>query len=140
VSSALPIQVRGQHQVGRARIRHVELRRRGGEIGDPIRTLAALGRSGESLASFRKRLPATLSTPDLRIACEHPRKAEVVEAIAERLRRGGSRIFGNRRRTRAGRPAAGGHVARRKILSICLKLWRRWSTFWPMKGRRCRVP
>jgi hypothetical protein len=93
VSSAFPIQVRGQHQAGRARIRHVELRRRGGEIGDPIRTLAALGRSGESLASFRKRLPATLSTPDLRIACEHPRKAEVVEAIAERLRRGGSRIF-----------------------------------------------
>jgi phosphomannomutase len=55
-----------------------------------VRTLAALGRSGESLASFRKRLPATVSTPELRIPCEDRRKAEVVEAIAKRLRRAGA--------------------------------------------------
>ena len=57
-----------------------------------MRTLKVLARSGESLAAFRKRLPAVVSTPELRIPCPDGRKAAVVSAIAERLRREGREL------------------------------------------------
>ncbi|HEX6102153.1 MAG TPA: phosphomannomutase/phosphoglucomutase, partial [Alphaproteobacteria bacterium] len=57
-----------------------------------MRTLKVLARSGESLAAFRKRLPAVVSTPELRIPCPDGSKAAVVSAIAERLRREGREL------------------------------------------------
>jgi phosphomannomutase len=57
-----------------------------------MRTLKVLARSGESLAAFRKRLPGVVSTPELRIPCPDERKAAVVSAIAERLRRSGREL------------------------------------------------
>ena len=61
------------------------------------------GRSGESLASFRKRLPATVSTPDLRIPlCRPPRPRRRRHRRAAEPR--GSGTYGNRRRARARRP------------------------------------
>ena len=57
-----------------------------------MRTLAVLARTGESLASFRARLPAAVSTPELRIPCAEERKAVILAAIGERLRRSGAEI------------------------------------------------
>ena len=57
-----------------------------------VRTLKVLARSGESLAEFRKRLPETFTTPELRIPCPDERKAAVVAAIAEALRTEGADI------------------------------------------------
>ncbi|MFL5296899.1 MAG: phosphomannomutase/phosphoglucomutase [Phenylobacterium sp.] len=47
-----------------------------------VRTLAALSRTGESLAAFRARLPAALATPELRIAC--PSAERIVRETAAR--------------------------------------------------------
>ena len=49
------------------------------------RTLCALARSGRSLSEFRRSLPQTVSTPELRISCPEHRKAEVVAEVASRL-------------------------------------------------------
>jgi phosphomannomutase len=57
-----------------------------------VRALAVLGQTGESLAAFRRRLPAVESTPELRIPCPDDRKAEVVRNIAARLRETGAEI------------------------------------------------
>jgi phosphomannomutase len=48
-----------------------------------LQVLAALSRSGASLADFRKGLPACCATPELRIAC--PDAAAAVARVAERL-------------------------------------------------------
>jgi phosphomannomutase len=37
------------------------------------------------LAAFRDSLPPSFATPELRLACPEPRKAEVVAEVAERL-------------------------------------------------------
>jgi phosphomannomutase len=50
-----------------------------------VRTLCALARSGASLADFRRSLPKTVYTPELRIACADARKAAVVGEVGERL-------------------------------------------------------
>lgn len=50
-----------------------------------IRTLAALSRRDESLGTFRRRLPKTACTPELRLACPDDRKRIVVEEVAARV-------------------------------------------------------
>jgi phosphomannomutase len=47
-----------------------------------VRTLAACTRSGETLGAFRARLPASLATPELRIAC--PGAERIVRETAAR--------------------------------------------------------
>jgi phosphomannomutase len=50
-------------------------------IYNAIRCLRALVRSGLSLAEFRRSLPVTFATPELRLPCPDDRKAEVLHAI-----------------------------------------------------------
>jgi phosphomannomutase len=57
-----------------------------------IRVAQALGRTGASLSDFRKGLPATCATPELRIPCPEARKAAVVSEVAERLKASGARV------------------------------------------------
>lgn len=46
-----------------------------------IRTLRAVGRSGASLAQFRRSLPITFATPEVRLVCPDERKQGVLRAI-----------------------------------------------------------
>lgn len=55
-----------------------------------VRVLAIAARAGEPLAAFRRALPKTVSTPELRIRCSEHRKREVVTEIAGRLRAAGA--------------------------------------------------
>ena len=50
-----------------------------------MRLLAALRRSGQSLAAFRSALPETFATPELRLPCPDDAKAAVLQAVAEGL-------------------------------------------------------
>jgi phosphomannomutase len=50
-----------------------------------IRTFQALSCLPGGLAAFRDSLPPSFATPELRLACPEPRKAEVVAEVAERL-------------------------------------------------------
>ena len=52
--------------------------------------LRALTRTGSSLAEFRRHLPETVSTPELRIRCPDTRKQAVVSEIAARLAASGA--------------------------------------------------
>jgi phosphomannomutase len=52
-----------------------------------MRTLAALSHREESLADFRKGLPVTATTPEIRLPCPEERKADVVREVAARLSR-----------------------------------------------------
>jgi phosphomannomutase len=49
------------------------------------RALGALARAGTSLAEFRRSLPETFATPELRFPCADERKAEVLSGIAAGL-------------------------------------------------------
>lgn len=49
-----------------------------------MRALGALHRSGRSLAEFRRALPATYATPELRLPCPDEDKARVLSAVAAR--------------------------------------------------------
>ena len=49
-----------------------------------MRVLAALGRFGRPLSTFRTSLPHRVSTPELRISCPEARKAQVVDEVARR--------------------------------------------------------
>jgi phosphomannomutase len=51
-----------------------------------VRLLGILGRSTESLAALRDRLPHVVNTPELRFPCAEARKFEVVREVGERLR------------------------------------------------------
>ncbi len=51
-----------------------------------VRLLGILGRSSESLAALRDRLPHVVNTPELRFPCAETRKFEVVREVGERLR------------------------------------------------------
>ena len=51
-----------------------------------VRLLGILGRSSESLAAMRDRLPHVVNTPELRFPCGETRKFEVVREVGERLR------------------------------------------------------
>jgi phosphomannomutase len=70
-----------------------------------VRLLGVLGRSDESLAEFRDRLPVVVNTPELRFPCPDTRKFAVIAEVRERLRRAGadmSDIDGVRVRTADG--------------------------------------
>lgn len=56
------------------------------------RLLDCLARSGRSLGDFRRRLPASAATPELRIPCPDERKPEVLRQIAKRLAAAGARV------------------------------------------------
>jgi phosphomannomutase len=51
-----------------------------------MRTLRALARSGNTLAEFRKSLPATFATPEVRLACPDERKVEIIRTIEMQVR------------------------------------------------------
>jgi phosphomannomutase len=57
-----------------------------------MRLLDCLGRAGCTLGEFRRRLPVTAATPELRIPCADGRKAEVLRRVAERLALAGSQV------------------------------------------------
>jgi len=56
------------------------------------RLLGILGRTSESLAEIRDRLPVVFNTPELRFPCAESRKFEVVREVRERLRRAGAEM------------------------------------------------
>ena len=66
-----------------------------------VRLLGILGRSSESLAEMRDRLPAVVNTPELRFPCAEERKFAVVREVEARLRAGQRRPDRHRRRARA---------------------------------------
>ncbi len=57
-----------------------------------MRTLRALARSGKSLADFRRELPASFSTPEVRLGCPDERKEEVLRAIERDVRANDQRL------------------------------------------------
>src|SRR5216684_1369190 len=57
-----------------------------------VRLLGILGRTSESLAEMRGRLPVVFNTPELRFPCAETRKFEVVREVRERLRRAGAEM------------------------------------------------
>ena len=50
-----------------------------------VRTLGALARAGLTLRQFRKSLPPTFATPEMRLPCPDERKAEVLAGVAARI-------------------------------------------------------
>ena len=50
-----------------------------------VRLLNIVGRSTETLAGMRDRLPAMVNTPELRIPCPEDRKFQVVEEVRDRI-------------------------------------------------------
>jgi phosphomannomutase len=56
------------------------------------RLLDCLGHARRSLGEFRRSLPATAATPELRIPCPDDRKAAVLGAVAERLASAGLEV------------------------------------------------
>jgi phosphomannomutase len=57
-----------------------------------VRLLGILGRSDESIARMRDRLPQVVNTPELRFPCPEERKFEVVEEVKSRLRAAGADV------------------------------------------------
>src|SRR6185312_5854916 len=57
-----------------------------------MRVLGRLAREERTLGEFRRSLPATASTPDVRIPCPDDRKPEVLRQVAERLAAAGARV------------------------------------------------
>src|SRR6266851_2845870 len=57
-----------------------------------VRLLGILGRTSESLAEIRDRLPVVFNTPELRFPCAETRKFEVVREVRDRLRRAGAEM------------------------------------------------
>jgi phosphomannomutase len=55
-----------------------------------MRVLSIAAQARQPLAAFRRALPKTISTPELRIRCPEHRKRQVVAAVAERLRAAGA--------------------------------------------------
>ncbi|MDE3016455.1 MAG: phosphomannomutase/phosphoglucomutase [Pseudomonadota bacterium] len=51
-----------------------------------VRLLALLSRSGKKLSELRKALPARVSTPELRFACDDARKFKVIDEVRGRLK------------------------------------------------------
>lgn len=50
-----------------------------------MRVLRTLARRGRSLASFRRALPATAATPEIRLPCPDDRKEAVIQKVVQRL-------------------------------------------------------
>ncbi len=59
-----------------------------------MRTLRALARSGRTLAEFRKSLPVTFATAEVRLPCPDELKAEVLSAIESDVRSRGLELDG----------------------------------------------
>ena len=57
-----------------------------------MRVLDRLAREERTLGEFRRSLPATASTPDVRIPCPDDRKPEVLRQVAERLAAASARV------------------------------------------------
>ena len=57
-----------------------------------MRLLDCLGRAGHTLGEFRRSLPPTAATPELRIPCPEERKPEVLRQVAARLAAVGARV------------------------------------------------
>ncbi len=57
-----------------------------------VRLLGVLSGAGDSLATIRKRLPAVVNTPEIRIPCADQRKFAVIEEVKDRLRRDGATV------------------------------------------------
>jgi phosphomannomutase len=57
-----------------------------------VRLLGILGRSEQSLAELRDRLPAVVNTPELRFPCEEARKFAVVSEVRDRLKKAGAEM------------------------------------------------
>lgn len=57
-----------------------------------MRLLDCLGRAGHTLGEFRRSLPRTAATPELRIPCPEDRKPLVLRQVAERLAAVGARV------------------------------------------------
>ena len=57
-----------------------------------MRVLDCLGGSGHTLGEFRRNLPPTAATPELRIPCPEDRKPEVLRQVAARLAAAGARV------------------------------------------------
>ncbi|HEX4268603.1 MAG TPA: phosphomannomutase/phosphoglucomutase [Steroidobacteraceae bacterium] len=57
-----------------------------------MRLLDCLGRAGHTLGEFRRSLPPTAATPELRIPCAEDRKPQVLRQVAERLAAVGARV------------------------------------------------
>jgi phosphomannomutase len=57
-----------------------------------MRLLDCLGRAGHTLGEFRRSLPPTAATPELRIPCPEDRKPEILRQVAERLAAAGARV------------------------------------------------
>jgi phosphomannomutase len=57
-----------------------------------VRTLDILSRSGESLADFRRNLPAVVNTPELRFPCPESRKFAVPAEVKARLKAQGALV------------------------------------------------
>jgi len=57
-----------------------------------MRLLDCLGRAGHTLGEFRRNLPPTAATPELRIPCPEDRKPQVLRQVAARLAAAGARV------------------------------------------------
>ncbi|HWF99050.1 MAG TPA: phosphomannomutase/phosphoglucomutase [Steroidobacteraceae bacterium] len=57
-----------------------------------VRLLDCLAHSGQTLGQFRRGLPLTAATPELRIPCPEDCKSEVLRQVAARLRAGGAQV------------------------------------------------
>jgi phosphomannomutase len=57
-----------------------------------MRLLDCLGRAGHTLGEFRRSLPPTAATPELRIPCPEDRKPQVLRQVAERLATVGAQV------------------------------------------------
>lgn len=57
-----------------------------------VRLVGLLGRSEQSIADLRDRLPQVVNTPELRFPCAEDRKFKVVEEVRDRLRGAGAAL------------------------------------------------
>jgi phosphomannomutase len=57
-----------------------------------VRLLDCLARARRTLGEFRRSLPSTAATPELRISCPDDRKPEVLRRVAERLAAAGAQV------------------------------------------------
>jgi phosphomannomutase len=57
-----------------------------------VRLLGILGRSKDSIAQLRDRLPAVINTPELRFPCSEARKFAVIDEVKQRLQEQGAEV------------------------------------------------
>jgi phosphomannomutase len=57
-----------------------------------VRLLGILGRTDDSLATLRDRLPQFVNTPELRFPCADTRKFQVIEEVRARLAQAGAEV------------------------------------------------